>query len=331
MIIRKICILGGTGFVGTQLANRLTRERYALKVLTRRRERHRHLLVLPTLDLVEADVHDPQVLTDELAGCDAVVNLVGILNERGNDGSGFRRAHVELAAKVVDACKANRISRLLHMSALNADAKNGPSHYLRTKGEAEDLVHSAASEDFQVTSFRPSVIFGPGDSFFNRFASLLKMAPVCFPLACPNSRFAPVYVEDVAEAMARSVQEPATYGQRYELCGPSSYTLEELVHYTAGVCGLRRWILPLGEGLSRRQARLLEWAPGKPFSRDNYASLQIDSVCHGKNGLAAFGIKPVALEAVVPRYLGDGDENRRYQAFRSHAHRDEDSPDGRPA
>ena len=320
-MIKAIAILGGTGFVGRHLANRLSKARYPLKVLTRRRERHRDLLVIPTLDLVEADVHDPTVLEHELRGCDAVVNLIGILNERGDDGSGFREAHVELCRKLIAACRANDIRRLLHMSALNADARSGPSHYQRTKGEAEDLVHAAAGEDLRVTSFRPSVIFGPDDDFFNRFAGLLRFAPLVFPLACPNARFAPVYVGDVVEAMALSLTDPATYGRRYDLCGPKVYTLAELVAYTAQCLKLRRYVLPLNARLSLLQAQVLEHVPGKPLSLDNYRSLQIDSVCGGENGLLSLGITPTAVESVVPGYLAERGQRGLYRKLRALARR----------
>ncbi|MEO5703230.1 MAG: complex I NDUFA9 subunit family protein, partial [Gammaproteobacteria bacterium] len=187
-----VCLLGGTGFVGHHLIRQLTESGYRLRILTRRRERNRDLLVLPNVDLVEADIQDEQVLTRQFMGCDAVINLVGILNEKGSNGSGFRRAHVELPRKILQACLASGVTRVLHMSALNADADKGSSHYLRSKGAGEDLLHSM--QGLRVTSFRPSVIFGPGDSFFNRFATLLKLSPLFFPLACPNARFAPVYV-----------------------------------------------------------------------------------------------------------------------------------------
>jgi uncharacterized protein YbjT (DUF2867 family) len=320
-MIKTIAILGGTGFVGRHLASRLTKARYPLKVLTRRRERRRDLLVIPTLELVEADVHDPAVLQRELRGCGTVVNLIGILNERGDDGSGFREAHMELANKLIAACRANDIPRLLHMSALNADARSGPSHYQRTKGEAEDLVHAAADEDFRVTSFRPSVIFGPDDDFFNRFARLLRLAPLVFPLACPNARFAPVYVGDVVEAMAQSLSDPATYGRRYDLCGPKSYTLAELVAYTAQCLKLRRYVLPLNARLSLLQAQILEHVPGKPLSMDNYRSLQIDSVCGGENGLVCLGITPTAVESVVPGYLAERGQRGLYRKLRGLARR----------
>jgi uncharacterized protein YbjT (DUF2867 family) len=310
---RSICILGGSGFVGRHLMSRLARDGHHMKVLTRHRERHKDLLVLPTAEVVEANIHDPEQLQRELAGSDTVINLVGILNEKGHDGKGFQRAHVELPRKIVEACRANRIPRLLHMSALGGDAAYGHSQYQRTKGEGENLVHAA--HDLHVTSFRPSVIFGPGDSFLNRFAGLLKISPYLFPLACPEARFAPVYVGDVVEAYARALDNHACFGQRYDLCGPRSYSLRELVEYVARVLGLHRRIIGLGTGLSRLQANVLEWAPGKPFSRDNFLSMQTDAVCSG-GFPEVFGIEPTPLESVAPIYLGQKHQRARLDEFR---------------
>ena len=319
MLIRKICILGGTGFVGRSLANRLAGDGYALRVLTRDRERNRAaLILLPALELTEADVHDPSQLARHFAGCDAVINLIGILNERGRDGAGFRHAHVELAEKVVAACRQSGVRRLLHMSALNADARNGPSHYLRSKGEAEDKVQAA--HDLRVTSFRPSVIFGPGDRFFNRFAGLLRMMPGLFPLACAGARFAPVFVEDVVEAFARALVNPDTYGRRLNLCGPRVYTLEQLVRYTAECIQARCRIIALPDLLSRLQAAVFDFVPGKPFSTDNYLSATIDSVCE-RNDLDGMGIAPTPLEAIVPQYLCRRVVKARYDRFRSRSRR----------
>ncbi len=217
MARHSICILGGTGFVGRSLAARLAAAGHDLRIPTRRRERHRDLLVLPGVQLIEADVHDPAVLAREFRGCDTVVNLVGILNERGHRGAGFERAHVALPDKVIEACRATGVPRLLHMSALGA-AIDGPSHYQRTKARGEALVHAA--RDLAVTSFRPSVIFGPHDNFTNRFARLLRRVPVVFPLACPDARLQPVFVEDVVSAYVAALDDSRTHGQGYELCGP---------------------------------------------------------------------------------------------------------------
>jgi NADH dehydrogenase len=257
-------------------------------------------------------VHDPAFLRRAFAGMDVVINLVGILNERGHSGRGFARVHAELPAKVVEACHQSGVRRLLHMSALNA-AINAPSHYLRTKAMGEDTVHRAASADFHVTSFRPSVIFGPRDSFTNRFASLLKCAPV-FPLACPESRFQPVYVEDVAQIFVEAIDLHKTFSKRYALCGPKIYSLRQIVEYLAQVMRLRRRVVGLNDKLSWLQAALLQLFPGKPFTLDNYRSLKIDSICH--DGSTETGlIAPTAFEAVVPDYLAPGAHERVSRAL----------------
>lgn len=317
---KNICIIGGTGFVGHHLIYRLTRLGYNVRVPTRRRERHRDLLVDPRVQLIEANIYEPAVLRRLFLDCDAVVNLVGILNERGHSGLGFERAHVDLPGEIVEAMRASEVKRLLHMSALNAYPREEHSHYLRTKGLGEDLVHAAAAHGLQVTSFRPSVIFGPGDSFFNRFATLLRITPLVFPLACADSRFAPVYVGDVAAAMCGALENADSIGRHCDLCGPETYTLAELVEYTARQSGVQRRIWKLGDSMSRLQARMLEFVPGKPFSRDNYWSLQKDSVC-AQNGLSLFGIAPTSIDAIVPGYLGDRSARGGYQRLRGLARR----------
>lgn len=316
-----VCILGGTGFVGLWLTSHLADQGHRMRVLTRHPHRHRDLLVLPGLQLREADVHDPTQLRAHFSGCSSVINLVGILNEGGHDGGGFRHVHVELPEKVGRACLDTGIKRLLHMSALQADADKGSSDYLRTKGEGEARVLALANEGLQVTRFRPSVIFGAGDRFFNRFGALLKLSPFIFPLACPEARFAPVYVGDVAEAFVRVLPDKRTFGRSYELCGPKVYTLKQLVEYTAKVMEIRRRVLGLSDKLSRRQAALFEHLPGKPFSKDNYASLQVPSICH-QNGLDELGIEPTAIDAVVPGYLGQRSQRAHYLELRRHAQRE---------
>lgn len=320
MRIKRIAILGGTGFVGRSLCNRLSQEGYELKVLTRSREYNRDdLIVLPGLELVQTNIHDPEKLKLHLSDCDAVINLVGILNEKGNSGKGFKHAHVELVEKLISACNENGIKRLLQMSALNADATNGKSHYLRSKGEAEDLLHSNNSR-INVTSFRPSVIFGKHDSFFNRFAGLLKITPLFFPLACHATKFAPVYVLDVAEMMARSLNDPKSYNQRFQLCGPKTYSLKDLVNYTAQTLGLKRTIISLNDILSRIQATFFDFVPGKPFSTDNYLSAKTDSVCEC-NDLARYNIQATAIESIVPQYLNNTSNRSAYMQFRIESRR----------
>ena len=301
MSTHKICLLGGTGFVGKRLAMRLSEAGHDVVILTLHRERQRDLLVLPTVRLVQGDVYDPEFLRKQFEGRDTVINLVGILNEKGRSGRGFARAHAELPSMIVEACRQTGVTRLLHMSALHASPA-APSHYLRTKALGEDAVHRAGNPDFHVTSFRPSVIFGPGDSFLNRFAGLLRLTPGVFPLACPQARFQPVYVEDVVRAFVESLDNHKTFGQHYDLCGPKVYTLREIVEYVARLIGKRVCIIGLNDALSYLQAATLEFVPDKPFSLDNYRSLKVDSVCE-QGFPAVFGITPASLEQIAPAYL----------------------------
>ncbi len=319
-MISSICILGGTGFVGSDLAARLVSRKHRIKILSRQRERHRHLLLLPTVQVSDGQSFQVDALARAFTGQDVVINLIGILNERGHSGEGFQTAHVELARNVVTACRKAGVKRLLHMSALSADAASGTSVYLRSKGEAEGIVLTHCAGELNVTVFQPSVIFGIGDDFLNRFAKILRLTPLWFPLACPNTRFAPVYVGDVSEAFMRAMDNPETFGKRYELCGPEIYTLREIVNYVAELTGHRCHIVGLPNALAYLQAALLEWFPGKPFSLDNYRSLQTDSVCH-KNGFAAFGITPISIDTVAPRYLAGYHARNRYAFYRREAGR----------
>jgi uncharacterized protein YbjT (DUF2867 family) len=307
----SICVLGGTGFVGSHLLARLARDGHRVRALTRNRDRHRPLLVLPGLELVEFDVHDAAMLAEVLRGHDLVINLIGILNETGG-GARFRRVHAELTRKVVAACRSAGVPRLLQMSSLRAD-EGAPSEYLRTKGLAERYVREEAGA-VAWTIFRPSVIFGPGDGFMNRFAGLLRLFPV-LPLARARARFAPVYIGDVVEAMVRSICNPATHGRAYELCGPEVLSLAELVRYVAAVLGRRRLVIGLPDAAGWLQAALMGLLPGKPLSLDNFRSLKLDSVC-SESGLAALGVAPVSLRAVVPGYLGGAQRAAQLDAFR---------------
>ncbi|HET9483499.1 MAG TPA: complex I NDUFA9 subunit family protein [Xanthomonadales bacterium] len=311
---QSIVILGGTGFVGCHVAARLVADGHRVKVLSRNRDLKREVSVLPGVDVVNCNVHDRVALARELAGADAAVNLVGILNEAGFSGKGFQRAHVDLTQHVVDACREQRVPRLLQMSALNAG--RGDSHYLRTRGEAEAVVERSG---LQWTIFRPSVIFGPEDGLFFRFATLLKLMPV-LPLARAGTRFAPVYVGDVAAAFARAIADRGTIGRHYELGGPRVMTLAEIVRYARDVLGLKRAIVPLPDALGRLQALAMDLVPGKPFSSDNFRSLALDSVPR-EDGLAALGIAATPVETIVPFMLGDAGHQRRLDRFRSRAAR----------
>lgn len=316
-----IGIFGGSGFVGGVLANRLVRQGAALRIFTRRRDHARHLWPLPDTHVFEVNPRDQEAINSAVAGCDAVVNLIGILNERGDNGEGFREAHIATTARIAKACKQGGVPRMLQMSALKADSF-APSYYLRTKGEAEKLLAEEQNARFQTTIMRPSVIFGPRDSFINRFAKLVRLTPGVFPLARADARFQPVYVGDVADAFVRALGDPATRGARFDLGGPDVLTLGEIVRYVAGLIDRPVWILPLGATLASLQANVLEYVPGKPFSRDNLRSLQEDSVLDEENGLDKLGVAPTPMHVIVPQYLAGANVRGRYYAYRSEARRD---------
>ncbi|HVY82408.1 MAG TPA: complex I NDUFA9 subunit family protein [Steroidobacteraceae bacterium] len=307
----SICVLGGTGFVGSALVTRLAEAGHFILVPTRNLSRGKHLTVLPTLKLELANVHDVRVLGQLFTGMDVVINLVGILNERGRQT--FRLAHVELASKIVEAMRAARVSRLLHMSSLGAGAQ-APSQYLRSKGEAEALIRVAATS-LDATIFRPSVIFGPRDSLTNRFAKLLRLTRGVLPLARPGARFAPVYVYDVAEAFMRALDNPQTIGKSYELCGPDIMTLADIVRTTAAAANLPCHLIPLPDFLAAAQGVLMDFLPGKPFSYDNYKSLTIDSVCTS-DGCRSLGIEPARMRAIIPAYLREQSLQPRLDDYR---------------
>jgi NADH dehydrogenase len=292
----KIVILGGTGFVGTSLVTRWARAGHEITLPSRDPSRARHLAVLPTVRVVRADVHDPATLARLFRGCDVVVNLVGILNERGDSGRGFLRAHAELTQKSIAAASTAKVSRYLHMSALGAD-EHGPSHYLRSKGLAERHVR-AAPVTLDWTIIRPSVIFGARDSLTNRFAALLRLSRGIMPLARAGARFAPVWVEDVASAFDKALHGGPMSRASFDLCGPEIMTLADLVRCVGEVEGLRTHVIPLPDAVGRLQAAIMDFLPGKPFSRDNFRSLTVDNICRD-DGCTRLGIRPAALRGTM--------------------------------
>ena len=323
MKVENVLVLGGSGFVGRHLVAALARQGVGVAVPTRRRENAKHLFLLPTVEVMEADVGASGVLPQLARGRDALINLVGILHgrrgrpeERGpNDyGPDFAHAHVEIAQAAVSACRAAGVRRLLHVSALGASA-SAPSEYLRSKGIAEKAV--LAAEDLDVTVFRPSVIFGPEDLFLNRFASLSRFSPV-FAVPCPQARFQPVYVGDVAQALVAALGEPGSRGKIIELGGPHEYTLKELVEFVCAATHRRRLVVGLPDWVSAVQARLLELAPVPLMSRDNLRSMQVPSTCEAA---FPFGIQPQSLEAIAPTWLAPHGPRERYPELRWRARR----------
>ena len=323
MKFENILVLGGSGFVGRHLVAALAHRGVQVAVPARRRERAKHLFLLPTVEVVEADIGASGVLAGLARGRQAVINLVGILHgrrgrpdERGpNDyGPDFAHAHVELAQAAVSACRAAGVKRLLHVSAIGASA-TAPSEYLRSKGVAEQAV--LAAEDLEVTVLRPSVVFGPEDLFLNRFALLARFSPL-FAVPCPQARFQPVYVGDVARALVAALDAPEARGRRYDLAGPREYTLKQLVEFVCAATHRRRLVLGLPGWASYLQAWLLEFAPLQLMSRDNYRSMQVASV---GEGAFPFGIQPQSLEAIAPSWLAPHGPRERYPELRWRARR----------
>ena len=304
----NIAIIGGAGFVGRHLALELVNELRAVTVICRKREHAKLLFTQPTVEIVEADARNVDSLAAATRGCDAIVNLVGILYETSR--STFRDQHVGVTEAAIEACRRNGIRRYIHMSALNADP-DGASKYLQSKGEAEQKVTSSGLD---WTIFRPSLIVGPGDKSINTFARMAQWMPVIL-VPGASTRFQPIFVGDVARAFAASLDDRMTHSQRYPLCGPRIYTLRELFAFAARQMGRKPLILKTPGFLTGLQAMTLEMLPGKPMTRDNLRSLSVDSVSDG-TPVALLGGPPVALEDVVPEYLAGHDRNWRYQIYR---------------
>jgi uncharacterized protein YbjT (DUF2867 family) len=318
-MLRKFLILGGTGFVGRSICEKLVERSGGadgrLRIATRRFPRARHLQLLPTVEIACGDMHDEAVLARMLRDTDAVINLTGILH--GSEAE-FERVHVRLPARLGAACKAAGVRRIVHISALGA-APDAPSRYQRSKARGEEALKVAGLD---LTILRPSVIFGERDRFLNLFATLQSIFPV-MPLASAAARFQPVWVDDVASAVVRSLDDPTTIGTTIECCGPRIYSLQELVRSAGEWSGAPRPVLPLPAAIGRLQALFMELLPGKPLmSRDNIDSMRVANVAGGKlPGLERLGIEPAPLEAIAPRYLGHVSGEKRLEAWRARARR----------
>lgn len=312
----RICLIGGSGFVGCNVAEILVRQGHTVIVPTRNRERaKRNLILLPTVDVVAADVYDDTSLDRLMAGCDAVINFVGVLHSRSGSplGRDFVRAHIELPYRLINACGRVGIRRIIHVSALGA-APGAPSQYLRSKAEGEARV---LSSDRDVTVFKPSIVFGPDDGFLNLFARLQKFVPVMV-LAMPDARLQPVYVEDVARAIVASIADDESYGKVFPLAGPKVYTLRQLVRYAGEQSGNARPIIGLPPALSKLQGAVMGLLPIKLMTLDNVRSLSVDNV--SATGFP-FGIEPTALESIAPGYLRGMWPRSRFDRYRHRAGR----------
>jgi NADH dehydrogenase len=320
MPMNNILLLGGTGFVGRTTCSELVQRHggagATIAVPTRRLAHGQAIVSLPTVELIEADVvRDPRALQRLVAGRDAVVNLIAVLH---GDEARFRELHVELPRRLAEACRTQGVGRVVHVSALGVGPQ-APSLYLRSKTEGEAVLKAAG---LALTLLRPSVIFGAEDRFLNLFAQLQSVFPLV-PLAGADSRYQPVWVHDVAQAIVRCLERPQTAGQTYECVGPRVYTLAELVRLAGRHAGCERPVIALPPGLAGLQARMMELMPGEPLmSRDNLRSMQVPNVATGDvPGLEALGITPSALEAVAPTYLGASVGRSRLGPLRTRAHR----------
>jgi NADH dehydrogenase len=311
--MKNIVVLGGTGFVGRAVCERLAQRSSSGRILvpTRRLPRANGVRSLPTVEVVEADVHDDAQLARLLAGNDAVINLVAILH---GDEAAFRRVHVDLPRRLIKACQATGVRRVLHISALGVSTE-APSLYLRSKAGGEGLLQGSGLD---LTLLRPSVIFGAHDRFTNLFAQLQSIAPL-MPLAGGSAQLQPVWVEDVAAAVLGSLDRADTIGKTYECAGPAVYALSELVRLAGHWSGHARPQLPLPQWAGWLQAAAMELLPGEPLlSRDNLRSLTVPNIATGSlPGLTALGITPTALEAVAPGYLGDLFQRQALDRYRA--------------
>jgi NADH dehydrogenase len=311
--VQRILILGGTGFVGRALCERMA-ERHAetcVRVPTRHISHGRGLMALPQVEIEQGNVFDEGQLAHWLRGCDAVVNLVGI---RHGSEARLRRVHAELPRKLAAACTQAGLRRIVHVSALGA-AADAPSHYLRSKAAGEAALLASGLD---VTILRPSVIFGEDDRFLNLFAQLQRWTPV-LPLPSAQTRFQPVWVHDVALALVRCLEDGTTAGRTFEAAGPTVYTLAELVQLAGRCSGHERLVIGLPEGIGRLQATLMQLLPGEPLlSTDNLDSMKVDNVATGMlPGLDTLGIRPASPANVVQEYLRPAYDCARLDALRA--------------
>jgi uncharacterized protein YbjT (DUF2867 family) len=294
--MKRILVLGGTGFVGRHLCRELARLQYRVTVPTR--SKVQAVQSPASLELVQADIHDEAALARLIPGHDAVVNLVAILH---GDSFQFEHVHVELVKKIARACAASGVLRLVHVSALGA-AKDAPSMYQRSKAAGEAVLQGSQVD---WTVLRPSVMFGEGDQFLTVFARLQKLLPM-MPLAGADTLFQPVWVGDVVDAVVQCLQRNDTVKRTYEVCGPERLTLRQLVKLAGSLSGHARPVIGLPPPIARLQALMMELAPGRPLmSRDNLDSMKVSNVASGNlPGLDALGISPHPLGAIAPTYLG---------------------------
>lgn len=295
-----ITVFGGTGFLGRHTIRALAKAGHRIRVAVRFPNEGFFLPPFGTVGqiaLLRCNAREADEVAAAVAGADAVVNLAGILTPRGEQS--FEAVHVEAAQTIAKAAKAAGVRTLVQVSAIGAD-KDAQSRYASSKGEGDERVRAAFPEAAVV---RPSLVFGPEDDFFNRFAGLARILPVLPLIGSGHTKFQPVFVGDVAAAIARLAQEPALGGKTYELGGPAVFTFKELMQIILKETGRRRLLVPVPFALATLKAMFLQFLPKPLLTPDQVTLLKSDNVVTGENGLAALGIAPTSVEAEVPAYL----------------------------
>lgn len=296
-----VSVFGGTGFLGRRIVRHLVAGGAAVRVAVRHPDAAKKALgeVFEQLMVARADVHDPPSVAAAVAGCDAVVNAVSAYVEKGSVT--FESVHVDGARTLAREATAAGVTCLVLVSGIGSDP-GSPSPYIRARGRGEQVVRQAFPS---ATIVRPSAMFGPGDALFGTLAQLARWLPAIPLIGGGRSRMQPVYVEDVAEAIARIVANAATRGQTYELAGPKIYTMRELVEMVLRFVGRRRALLPIPFAVAEAQARLFELLSNPPLTTGQVDLLKADNVAGGKlPGFGELGIAPKAVEDIVPTYLG---------------------------
>jgi len=307
---RTITVFGGSGFIGRYVVARLAQRGWIIRVAVRRPVEAGFLQPLGGVAQVvplKCNIRDPEEVRRALYGSDAAVNLVGILQSHGRQT--FDSVHVEGARNIAEAAAAEGIRRLAHVSALGAD-RDSRSDYARSKALAEEALRELHED---VVILRPSIVFGPEDSFFNRFASLARLSPFLPLIGGGKTRFQPVYVAAVADAVVECLTEQDRAGQTFELGGPKSYSFRDLMQLMLNNIGRKRLMLPIPWGLASSMGSVFQKLPGAPLTRDQVEQLKEDNIITGDlPGLQELGIRAQTLELILPTYL---DRYRRRGRF----------------
>lgn len=301
MTMRVVTIFGGTGFIGRHLVSALARRGIVVRIATRDTQRvlrEKTAGVVGQIVPMRCNPNDAASVAGVIAGADAVINLIGILHQTRK--SSFEKMHVEAAEIIARATYQAGITRFVHMSALGADI-NSESKYAQSKAEGERAVRGAHPD---AVIMRPSVVFGPQDQFFNRFAAMAVWSPALPLIGGGNNKFQPVYVGDVVQAMMSALDNNITHGQTYELGGPATYSFRQILEFIMAKIGRQRFLLPLPYGVANSMAWVMELFPSPMLTRDQILLLQKDNIIQGRSlTLENLGITPTAVEAVVPAYL----------------------------